>query len=87
MSFLQPLLLLGLPLITLPILVHLLDRQRHRTVPWAAMMFLLHAKRMTRGMDRLRFWLIMAVLSSDRADEIEHCRGVRQARIDRRSRG
>ncbi|MEX0937934.1 MAG: BatA domain-containing protein [Pirellulales bacterium] len=59
MSFLQPLLLAGLPLVALPIIIHLINRQRHRTLPWGAMMFLLAAKRMTRGMARLRFWLIM----------------------------
>jgi hypothetical protein len=60
MSFLQPLLLFGLPLIGLPILIHLINQWRHKTLPWGAMMFLLDAKRMTRGMARLRFWLIMA---------------------------
>ncbi|MCA9188065.1 MAG: BatA domain-containing protein [Pirellulaceae bacterium] len=61
MTFLQPLLLAGLPLIGLPILIHLINRQRHRTIPWAAMMFLLDAKRMTKGMARIRFWLIMTM--------------------------
>lgn len=61
MSFLQPLLLYGLPLIALPLVIHLINRQRHRTVPWAAMMFLLDAKRLTRGMAKLRYWLIMAM--------------------------
>ncbi|MCP4190130.1 MAG: hypothetical protein GY768_05830 [Planctomycetaceae bacterium] len=61
MTFLQPFLLIALPLISLPIIIHLINRQRHRTVPWAAMMFLLDAKRMSRGMARLRYWLIMAM--------------------------
>ena len=61
MSFLQPILLAALPLVALPILIHLINRQRHRTIRWAAMMFLLDAKRMTRGMARLRYWLIMAM--------------------------
>ena len=61
MSFLQPLLLYGLPLVALPLVIHLINRQRHRTVPWAAMMFLLDAKRLTRGMAKLRYWLIMAM--------------------------
>lgn len=60
-NFLQPALLLGLPLVGLPLLIHLINRQRHRTIPWAAMMFLLDAKRMTRGMARLRYYLIMAM--------------------------
>lgn len=59
MSFLQPILLAGLPLVTLPIIIHLINRQRHRTIPWAAMMFLLDAKRLTRGMARLRYLLIL----------------------------
>lgn len=61
MSFLQPFLMAGLPLVALPIIIHLINRQRHRTKPWAAMMFLLSAKRMTRGMARLRHFLIMAM--------------------------
>jgi hypothetical protein len=58
-TFLQPILLVALPLAALPILIHLWNRRRYRTVPWAAMMFLLDARRMTQGMARLRFWLIM----------------------------
>ena len=61
MTFLQPLLLAALPLIGLPILIHMINRQRHRTIPWAAMMFLRDAKRMARGMAQLRYWLIMAM--------------------------
>ncbi len=61
MTFLQPILLAALPLISLPIIIHLINRQRHRTVQWGAMMFLLDAKRMTRGMAQLRYWLIMAM--------------------------
>ncbi len=36
MSFLQPLILVALPLVALPILIHLINQYRHRTVPWAA---------------------------------------------------
>jgi len=59
MNFLQPMLLLALPLMALPILIHLIHQHRHRTVPWAAMMFLVRAQRMSRGMARLRYVLIM----------------------------
>lgn len=59
MGFLQPLALIGLPLIALPIIIHLINQYRHRTIPWAAMMFLMHAKRMSRGMARLRHFLIL----------------------------
>ena len=43
----------------LPILIHLINQHRHRTVPWAAMMFLVSAQRMSKGMARLRYVLIM----------------------------
>lgn len=59
MSFLQPWLLLGLPLIALPLVIHLINQRRHRSVPWGAMLFLLSAKRMNQGMARLRYFLIM----------------------------
>ena len=59
MSFLQPLALFALPLIALPILIHLINQQRHRTLPWGAMMFLMNAKRMSKGMAQLRHLLIM----------------------------
>src|SRR5210317_742525 len=61
MSFLQPILLVGLPLALLPIVIHLINQHRHRTVKWAAMMFLLDAKKMTKGMARLRQILILAM--------------------------
>ncbi len=59
MSFLQPWLLAGLPLIALPIIIHLINQRRFQTIQWAAMMFLLAAHRMARGYSRLRQWLIM----------------------------
>lgn len=59
MTFLQPLILIALPLIALPILIHLINQNRHRTIHWAATMFLLQARRMARGMARLRYLLIM----------------------------
>ena len=59
MNFLQPLALIALPLMLLPVIIHLINQQRHRTVPWAAMMFLMTAKRMSKGMARLRHILIL----------------------------
>ncbi len=59
MSFLQPWLLAALPLVGLPIVIHLINQQRYQTMRWAAMMFLLAANRMHRGFARLRQWLIM----------------------------
>lgn len=59
MSFLQPLLLAALPLAALPIIIHLINQRRYQTMPWAAMMFLLAASRMSRGYARIRQWLIL----------------------------
>lgn len=61
MSFLQPILLFGLPLALLPVIIHLINQHRHRTVRWAAMMFLLDAKKMTKGLARLRQILILTM--------------------------
>jgi hypothetical protein len=59
MSFLQPLILAALPLIALPILIHLINQRRFQTIRWAAMMFILAANRMSRGYAKLRQWLIL----------------------------
>lgn len=59
MSFLQPLLLIALPLMALPIIIHLINQRRYQTMPWGAMMFLLAANRMSRGYARIRQWLIL----------------------------
>jgi hypothetical protein len=53
-------LLAALPLVALPIIIHLINQRRYQTIRWAAMMFLLAANRMSRGYARLRQWLIMA---------------------------
>ncbi|MFO0852045.1 MAG: BatA domain-containing protein [Gemmataceae bacterium] len=60
MTFLQPLLLAALPLVALPVVIHLINQRRYQTVRWAAMMFLLAANRMARGYARIRQWLILA---------------------------
>lgn len=59
MTFLQPFLLAALPLIALPVIIHLINQRRYQTVRWAAMMFLLAANRMSRGYARLRQWMIL----------------------------
>lgn len=58
-TFLNANILWALPLIALPILIHLINQHRHRTMHWGAMMFLLQAKRMTKGMAKLKHFLIM----------------------------
>ena len=61
MSFLQPTFLLAaLPLIALPVIIHLINQRRYQTVRWAAMMFLMAANRMSRGYARVRQWLILS---------------------------
>jgi len=59
MTFLQPMLLVALPLIALPIVIHLINQRRYQTIKWAAMIFLLAANRMSRGYAKLRQWLIL----------------------------
>jgi hypothetical protein len=60
MTFLQPILLAALPLIALPVAIHLINQRRFQTIRWAGMMFLLAANRMSRGYARLRQILILA---------------------------
>lgn len=61
MTFLAPWLLYALPLAALPVVVHLIHLYRRRQVRWAAMMFLLAAQRMNKGLSRLRQILILAL--------------------------
>jgi hypothetical protein len=61
MSFLQPWMLVALPLAAIPIIIHLINQRRYQTKQWAAMMFLLSANRMNRGYARIRQWLILAL--------------------------
>ena len=59
MNFIQPWMLLALPLVVVPIIIHLVNQRRFQTVPWAAMMFLMQASRMSAGYTKLRQWLIL----------------------------
>jgi hypothetical protein len=59
LTFLQPILLFGLPLALIPIVIHLLNRLRHRPRPWAAMRFLISATRSSASNNKLRQWLIL----------------------------
>jgi hypothetical protein len=59
MTFLQPWVLAALPLVALPLVIHLINQRRFQTMPWAAMMFLASARALSRGYSRLRHWLIM----------------------------
>ena len=60
MSFLfQPLLLIGLPLIALPLVIHLINLRRHRRVEWAAMEFLLESQKRNKKWIFLRQLLLL----------------------------
>lgn len=60
MNFIQPFILWGAALVMIPVIIHLLNRMRYRTVPWAAMMFLLMANKQATRQARVREWLILA---------------------------
>jgi len=59
MTFLQPFILWGLPLILVPVIIHLINRLRHRPQPWGAMMFLLQANRASTSHAKLRQLLVL----------------------------
>src|SRR4029078_10001208 len=44
-----------------PILIHLINRRRHRTIHWAAMDFLRKALQNNRRVLNLRDWLLLAI--------------------------
>lgn len=51
----------GLAAVAIPIIIHLLFRQRRRPIEWGAMRFLLEAYRRSRHRMRLEQWLLLAV--------------------------
>lgn len=59
MTFLEPLLLWGLPLISIPVIIHLMNRMRHKPKKWAAMEFLFMAKRSSTKISNLKNILIL----------------------------
>src|SRR5438067_1530974 len=50
----------GLGLVSVPIIIHLLNRRRFKVVSWAAMEFLLRAMRKNRRRLRFEQWLLLA---------------------------
>ena len=59
MSFLSPWVLWGLPLVALPILIHLIHKRRQQIVEWGAMQFLFEGANLSRGMQKLRHFLLL----------------------------
>jgi hypothetical protein len=60
MTFLSPLLLWFLAAASVPVIIHLINKRRHKTIQWAAMQFLLKATRESRGKKKLRHILILS---------------------------
>src|SRR3954453_5948963 len=50
----------GLLLASIPIIIHILNRRRYRTVQWAAMDFLLRAMKKNRRRLKFEQWLLLA---------------------------
>src|SRR5687768_16210926 len=50
----------GLALASIPIVIHLLNRRRFKTVQWAAMDFLLRAMKKNRRRLKFEQWLLLA---------------------------
>ena len=59
MHFLSPFLLWFLLAAAVPVVIHLVNRRRHKTIQWAAMRFLLSATRQYRGEKKLRHIAIL----------------------------
>ncbi|MGH7214044.1 MAG: BatA domain-containing protein, partial [Tepidisphaeraceae bacterium] len=50
----------GAALVAIPIVIHILNRRRFKTVPWAAMEFLLRALRKNRRRLQFEQWVLLA---------------------------
>ncbi len=62
MTFLfQSLLTIGLPLVAIPLLIHLINMRRHQPVRWAAMDFLLESQKRNKKWILLRQFLLLAL--------------------------
>lgn len=59
LAFLNPLLLWAIPLAAIPIVIHLLNRRRFDTRPWAAMEFLLRAMKRNRRRLQMEQWIVL----------------------------
>lgn len=59
MTLLNPVWLLLMPFVLLPLVIHLWNQSRHKVVDWGAMRFLIAAQHIRGGRQRLRHWLIM----------------------------
>jgi len=58
-GFLHPALLWGTALASVPLVIHILNRRRHRPLAWGAMRFVLAAHKRTRRRVQLENWLLL----------------------------
>ncbi|MDG2124673.1 MAG: BatA domain-containing protein [Verrucomicrobiales bacterium] len=61
MAFLNPLLLYGLAAVSVPVIIHLLNRRRFRKIPWAAMRFLKTSVQRNQRRMQVEDWILLAV--------------------------
>ncbi len=62
MSFLFPALLtIGLPLVAVPLLIHLINLRRQQKIRWAAMQFLLASEKQNKRWILFKQWLLLAI--------------------------
>lgn len=61
MSFLNPIMLIGLAGVAVPIIMHLLNRLRHRRIEWAAMELLRRAVVSRSRQVKIEDWLLLAL--------------------------
>ena len=59
MNFLSPAFLIGLPLIAVPVVIHLLSRRQQKKISWGAMRFLMQAATRKRRLFRLTDLLLL----------------------------
>jgi hypothetical protein len=58
-NFLNPMFLIGLPLVTVPLVIHLLSRRQQKKISWGAMRFLMQAATRKRRLFRLTDLLLL----------------------------
>src|SRR3954466_15118724 len=61
MAFLSPLFLVGLAAIAIPVLVHLIQRERKRVVAFPSLMFVRRIPYQSVRRRRIRHWLLLAL--------------------------
>ena len=63
-GFVHPALLWGLPIVGVPVLIHLINMLRHRRVEWAVMEFLLSSQKKNRTWIVMKQLLLLLLMSN-----------------------